>query len=561
MLTNFYRLTWLSLCLLFLAILSNCSTKSRPNETLNEIVLKIGDFELTKYEFEKKIERLQKIPNFSAKKRQKWYDDFFDKCYFLADAYDKKYDTSRIVQLKTYYASLYMTSEVGEYYWNKVVEPKLEVNNSDIKAVYKKRDKVYYIDYIVFANRDVMISKLKGDTIIKNEKDFEKLRLSCNNTKNIWYASHALVYPYEHLAKFKDIIYGLKPGEVTKPLQSKTWMYIIHLNKIDKVALKPFKTEKENIKKELRNDKIKQIVTSKQDEIYNKTNIQVNEKTCAKLFNYITSSAKSKEDMIFGDNVLVSYLLNNKRENMTASDFLDFYYNFPFPFNSVESTNSIISNLYNLVLRKYMFAEADSLGVTKEKAFLQEKKLYSDFYMISEYYVNEILKNIFVSEQEKKDYYEKNKSSYECGTVCNAYLFYFNNMKSMMKSWSDLNTQLQNGDFMNLNDTNKIGGLISYFPNKKIENSSTDYPPKLISAIFNSELNQLSYPNTEYEGEYVLFYKTKEEGKRLQTFDEVKDVIQDKLWDTKAEQENKKRLEELKKKYTVSVNTTKSMFQ
>jgi hypothetical protein len=221
------KITFIATLLLF--FFSNCSKK---NDLTKKIVLQIGDYKVSQYEFEIQKDKLEKHSQKPSKENfNKWLSFYIDNCYFLAEAYSKKYDTCKIYRLREYYTELDMCSSVGSYYWNKEIEPSLRFSNKDIREAYKRKNKIYNIEYMVFANSESLNSVLKHSSLPRNEVDFKNFSFLYRGINKTGYGSLSLSWPFSPLNEFKDSILVLKPGQVTQPLSGTKGIVIICLNK------------------------------------------------------------------------------------------------------------------------------------------------------------------------------------------------------------------------------------------------------------------------------------------------------------------------------------------
>lgn len=555
--SSFFPFRKAFLLLLTFCFLTYCKgpKNNSDQKNIDEIVLKIGDWEFTRYEFDKQWNSQINKPTETAKKD--WLNKYLNNSYIVADAYQKRYDTSGIVQLKNYYAQLNMCGSVGGYYWNKVEEPKLMVTSREIKSAYKKRDKLYYLDYIVFADKPSMLSAL-ADTVIKNENEFAKIALTCRGKNNIWIASEKLAWPFKYLGDFKEIIDQLKPGEITKPLYGPKYIFIVKLNKIETQKLPPYKSEKKVIEKELKNWKADNIIDKKQTEILGHARIQINDSIIDEVLSETNKINQTQFDttrhLIANKKVVATYTIGNEKQQITIGDILNYYHFYPFMKTVIKDKQGIYSTVEFLVLQKSIYEEAHKLGVLKEKRFLLELKTYTDIYVVDEYYKREIENQIIITETEKKDHYQKNKQLFEQVREHNVFLFKFSDRQSLEISWPYLSGQFSKGNFDNLTDPVNVKGLVSFLPNAKVKKDDKQYPLKLINAIFTLPVNQLSPSYLDFDGAYYAFYKMKEGEKSIQPFEEVEDILFHQVRIQKIHQVENKRVQELKQKYNVTIN-------
>src|SRR6266542_6767274 len=143
-----------------LILIAFCSCNSKKKDT--EKVLKIGSLEITKYEFEKN--KKQEIGEKEEKQTSDWKNKFIDKCYIIADAYIKKYDTLTNVKKQIFYIGKIMMVQQGGYLWNETVTPVVDKLKVLTNEKIEKRKKMYYFDYISFSSLESLLEVTKGDT-------------------------------------------------------------------------------------------------------------------------------------------------------------------------------------------------------------------------------------------------------------------------------------------------------------------------------------------------------------------------------------------------------------
>ena len=110
------------LTLISCTVLIECTNHKERNEVkvdpvFTEIVLKVGNHQVTRYEFEKQYKIFQSIysqqhhttPDSNA--LRSWIEDFKDKQYLLADAYAKGYDKDKFVITRTESMVRFMISQ------------------------------------------------------------------------------------------------------------------------------------------------------------------------------------------------------------------------------------------------------------------------------------------------------------------------------------------------------------------------------------------------------------------------------------------------------------------
>ena len=116
----------------------NCSLNKNTGN--GNIVLQIGKLQITDYEVEKNIKLYQsnffqktgRQPNENEFKQ--WEKEFVDRAYFIANAYDKGYDSMLIVNKKVSAMEHYIVSQPGGLFEQKIIEDSLGVKNYKINS-------------------------------------------------------------------------------------------------------------------------------------------------------------------------------------------------------------------------------------------------------------------------------------------------------------------------------------------------------------------------------------------------------------------------------------------
>lgn len=542
---------------LLFAILTliKCSGKNK-NEISDEIVLKVNNFEMTKYEFEKiKKSYLKYSDNkVSSDDLKNFNNQIIDEAYILADAYNKRYDTLSEINKIVYYEKLFLIGKEGGYVWKKFEEPKLVFTNNELKEAYKKRNNVFYLEYLFSQNYDVLKKTLKSDTIIKNELSFHEKVEKYKSYPIIKYINAPYRWPFDEMFDVKDIIYGLKSGEVSKPLITSEGVYIIHIIQIENMKQQKFKDEKENIRSILRKAKALKIILNKQNEIRNKASYQINDSIADELLKNIEPDLnRMPENKSFMDKIIMKYYLNKQLENVTSREVLEFFKYLPYKYYLIDNKNHLHECLKDYVICKYMYKEADSLGILDDKQYKLNIKDYLNKTINQKYIQNELLSNIIISQQEINDYYKKNMNKFMIGKIAYVTILTFKNKQIAEQNWKLVCEQIYSFNIKNLSDTSIIKGLISYQPNIIIEKDNKEYPEAIIKNIFELPENIVSIP-MECKDKCIVYYKTKEKGKRIKSLDEAADEIKLQLKEQKVMKMRNDRIKELKGKYRITIN-------
>ena len=531
---------------------SGCSHKKVKNEISDEIVLKCGPAEITRYEFERnKAREYQPERGLTY---NEWLNGFIEETYLLADALSKKYDTISVINKQVNYAAYAMVGQAEGYLWQKTVTPRLKFSDRELKNVYKKRDKIFYLEYLQFPDENTITKLLDGGTTVKTGEDFDSLVKKCSTDNSVIYRNQPFLFPFSGLDSFKKSLYNLKQGEIKKLSSADKEIFLFHLIKIESREQKPFKTERDNIESLLKQALEIQIIEEKQNEVFSKAKITINEKVEADVLEILKKAGTDRTfDIIpaIADDTLMIYRFNGRKKYMPVSLFLDFYTN-DFTLFVIDNKEHIEQTLKNYVIDRYLYVEAENLGVTKEKKYLLDKKNFKNKLILQSYQKKEFDSLIHISDRDLQEYYRQNEQFFSEPVLCHVAFFTFKDQNSLYRNFEKMKSDMANAGFESLSDTIGLVGLIAYEPDVLIKKDTKKYPAELVERIFQIPVNKLSLPfNPAYSN--ILFVKTGQGGKRVKTFEEVKSQIEQTIHYEKVELMKKERVNDLKGKYLISI--------
>jgi len=528
-----------------------CTSKNRGEEISDEIVLKVGPVEITKYEFECNKKRLDQTQGKGTGYSKKWLDDYIDETYLLADAYAKHYDMVDSVRKTITYTETEEIAQVDGYVWQKIVEPKLQFSRSELIDAYKKQDKIFILESLFFNDSKVLDSILNGVKII-DKGLFNSLEQQTKKMKSVQFFSSSMKWPFSAFATYAGKIYNLKEGDVMGPLSLNRGIYIIHLAKKENINQQPFNVEKYGIKNELKQIRTQQIADDKQKEIFRNTHIAIDENAVDMLSKHLFANKSQFNDQML-NMVLMTYSINGITRNYTGRDYWDYIHYFPYVSLDYAQKEIIDVNLKDHVIRQYLYCVADTIGILKDKKFCLDKRIFMNNHLKYYYNITEFRKNLLITDKELSAYYEQNKASYKSDRVSIVSLLTFTDKNAAINNIDAVEKSIALGRFYDLKNKGVLNGLISYQPNLRIENTDNSFPAEIINKIFSIPENHISEP-FDYKGNSLLFFVTKREGAAIKEFSQVKNQIQSILAIEKFNKLRNQRVLDLKKKYTITVN-------
>lgn len=540
-------------CFIIIILFGSLISCNHSDNHSDKIVLKIGSLEITKYEFEKNRNRFEKAnPNADKQKLKKWIDEYIDETYILADSYEKRYDTVESLNKTLNYEFNDKVAEVDGYVWNKVERPKFDITRAELKETYKMRNKAFIVSILYFPNIEVL-NRCLHNKKVSTTAEFEQLKELTKNDKGVQYINQSILWPFNPLSMYKNIIQSLNAGDVIGPLESLKGYYILTLNKIEEINQQAFNKEKQALNWEIVLDRKNQIIYEKQKQIFKETEISINENNVNNLSNILQKVKIDSVPNDCKDKLLMTFKLNGVNNIFNVGDFEDYLTHKAMIPDNYNQQEIIKEYLKNYAISKYLHCVADTLGILRDKWVLLDKRYFQNN-LIKSYYLNhEILNKISVSDNEISDYYSKNKESFADSKVMTVSFLEFKDLDCARYNIPIISQILNRGTFFNLNDTSIIKGMISYKPNQMIENTCKDYPQEIIDNLFSISENQLSMP-FKFKDNYIVFFITKREGARIREMREVKNQISSILGNKKFIELKNKRISALKEKYKMFTN-------
>jgi hypothetical protein len=534
-----------TVCTLLLAVTCLISCKKETKNTVSdEAVLKIDNLIITKYEFEKNKERyFQAGTNY-----KKWINEFIEESYFLADAYNKKYDTLAKINTQLYYTSIAMISKVDGYLWERDEKPKLQFSNSEIKDVYKKRNQVFYMEYLWFPTEESIIETL-GKNTIETETDFIRASNITRSKKGIILENRAFTYPFDELFDSRNYIFAMEEGQISEPLKAKKGFFIVHLIQKEETKQKDYKVDKKRIVETLKAQKTQELITQKQSEVYSETAIRINNNNCQNIVKCIETNKFGS----FEKDTLAVYDLNNKQEVILVQDFQEYLTNSPFISSGISDSSAVKQTIKDLVIQKYNFFNARNTGILDDIKYQLDEKNYCNKLILNEYLNNEVFSKANVNETELQDYYQKISKEKALAEECTITTYTFKTEQGAYGNIHYIDKLLNEGKIVTIKDSTHIFGMKKCNQNILVKPNDNNLPASAIQQIFSAPINKI-YGPFQMDDDYVLFLKTEERGSRIAPLDEIKEELVFEIKQMKLASLKTELLNELKNKYVITEN-------
>ncbi len=535
--------------LFFISFLYSCNT----NKIDKQIVLKIGKLEITKYEFNKNKGRgLNDSTKNDTKSIIKWKKQYLNDCLIVADAYERSYDTLKIVQKLVENTSRIMMVQKYGYLWKKTISPFEDTFTHVTSSKSEKRKKMFYFDYIQIKNYEGLKNVTGNDTVIKTLAEYNKLKNKCHQYPFLETGYISQQWPFIAFWELKDYLYNMKESQISKLIYYEGNYYYFYLDHIENIEIT--QKEKDNFQSELALGFEKEIEYKMAKEI---------EKKCQPVFNYenvdVIAKYISNNHSIFEFNnnfELLHYKIDNTNKVLNFDTFREYYYYLILKHN-INNKETLLSYINQYYHDDYLSNEAEKLGLYKTDTFLLDQKNFKNNVVNGEYVQMNIIDKIKIDLSEIVAFYNKNKMKFIQPKSIILDLYAFDKNKDAFENMHKIMWYIRKNQPHKTNDPSIIKGLHDFTPNYKINlECNENYPDEFLNETLTMNINTLSNKPILYNNKYVLIYKRSEEGQCIKKLKNAYSQIEAQIKNEKINLKVQELLLVLSKKYKVEIDKT-----
>ena len=528
------------------------------NKIDNDIVLKIGRVKITRYEYNKNKDRgLNENKggktNNNLKNFMIWKKDYMGRCFVLADAQEKKYDTSKTIQKVVENTSRFMIVQKYGYLWKRNISPIIDTFKLVTEEKAARREKMYYFDYIMCKNYDGLIKIIGNDTAIRTVAEYNKLKNKAHLYPFFETGYMTQQWPFIAFWSMKDYLYNMKEGEVSKLINfggpNYFYFYLDHIESIELTQ-----KEKDNFQSELQYGLEEEIENKRSKEIEIKCQPVINNKNIDALAKFISEGHTIFE---YKNNLeLMRYKLNNTDKVLKFDTFLE-YYTYLIMRHNITDKESLKEYLDMYYSDDYLNNEAEKLGLYKTDTFLLDQKNFRNNVIYSEYIKRNIIDKIKIDSLEVIDFYNKNKLMFKQPKCITLDMYVFDKSKDALENAHKIIEFIRKNQPDKSHDTYIIKGMREFISNYKIDlEANKNYPQGFINEILSMPHTAVSNRPIPFQNKFVLFCKKGEEGQCIRKLKDVYEQIEGQIKDEKIEKETIKLVKKLRNKYKVEIDKT-----
>jgi len=437
--------------------------------------------------------------------------------------------------------------------YEREVTSKSKVNEAEVKDFYKKQGEEIKIRHILVKSEAVVDSLHQR---LMEGEDFAVLAEARSLDPTSAMGGELGYFRWGSMIPgFQEAAFKLKIGQISKPIKTQYGWHLIKLDERRPVEQEPYEKVKGSLKKELESLKQGELSASFLERLKENANFTPQPVLQKDFWEKYQSAPESlqvreKQARIFTEEELETPVLSYSLGEWTLREFLEFLDRLaPMDYPDWDDTEILRDVLGKYLRRDLLLALAEGQRIDKSEAFQMRLRSVKEDLTAQKFRTEVLEKNITISEEELKEYYEENKGKFR---VPAEYHLREISVKTEAEA-KDLIQRLEWGeDFTRLARENTLrthlkekGGDMGYL-------KSYQYPG-LYQAASKMKVGQISQPILVGGNWSVIKLEgVKEEG--IRSFTEAKAEIERVLVSKKKREAYDNYINPLKQEFPITIN-------
>ncbi|WP_257670264.1 hypothetical protein [Parapedobacter tibetensis] len=507
-------------------VVFSCTHRTVDKSPINDnVVLQVADVRITAYELEKNLKRFKEAYQDTASMEpgendvEKWIQEFINRAYFLADAYERGYHEQAEVARGVASMEKLMIAQRRGILEQFLIDKMQPLDQKEIDLARERNRKKISIAYLKFKDFNTATHFIGGNQL-KGLAEFDEAIGRSIGHQNVIHGEAVIEWPFVDFWEYGEYLFSMKKGELTPILMFQHGAYLFYI-KDTAIADEPAPTDE--IIQKLNFQQEVEIVADYQNEVNGNTHIIYNPDALSK-FNKILSKLvplhefeKQHFHEILSENAF-TFIVEEKQAQHSIADFIDYYNYLPFK-QEIRSTEQIGHIIRSWVYSEYSYAKAEKLGITNDPEFILDRENYRKNLIYSYYETEELKKSIKLYDEAIADWYGTNKSRYVKPDGVNVSIFSFDNLQNAGKGIVDI--------MQNRRDTARLTslkGLRDIQWNTNMGYGQPFFPPKVMQRLLFMENDQVLPPH-ELGDNYSVIVKNYDYGQQATPLHEVRAEI------------------------------------
>ncbi len=527
--------------LIYIAASISCTSRN----PYSEVVLHIGDLEVTEYEYDRKLKKFEEeFPNANATDLERWKQALIDQYVITAQAYAEHFDTSGSVHQAVEAMANYMMVQQGEYLWKYKYDSLIHVLTTVSSKDILKRSHQYRYCYLCGDTYDVF--KGYHPDSVYSKSDFENLKRISKNDPQLIYDTLTMQWPFITFWEHRDMLYGLKVGEVSPLVNSNGYLYLFLLEKVETI---PY-TDEEKIllTTELKAGVNRQIAQQQKERIFQSAKPVFYSQNIQQVINYFEQeqSFTHVTDSLF----LMKFYLGDSLIQLNKQSFDKYYQALPIQ-RVINSKEMLEEQLLEYCYQTCMVEEAKRYRLFESDTFRLAKKSYFNDVLYYHYLDNQLTRYIQVDSGEVVECYYENSKDYVRPTQFVAELFIFANQVDAYRNYGKVQRSVLGSDTAVLNDLHRNRMLQAVKDNIILDIRDDTIPLVIINQLLTIPCGNLLYSFLPMQSGCAIVLKKEEGGIQVQPLNEIYEQVKLRVLEKKLNHEVDQLSAKLRREYTV----------
>ncbi len=387
-----------------------------------KIVAQIGDEKIILKKFDQKFKKAVGIkfdsPEQELAMRKNFLNRLIEQKILVAGAYEQKMDT--IAELNKVIEAQKRDLLIKQLYEIEVLN-KAVPTEKELKDYYKKLSEEIHLRHILV--KDESEAKKVYERLMKGE-EFEKLASEFSQdtlTKDKGGDLGFFIYDRMFL-EFREVVFKLKERDISKPVKTFYGWHVIKVEEKRKREQKPYEEIKDFLKTNLQRTRQQELGYGFIEELKERLHFEVVSETKEKLlapFGIIESGDSITLPLTPWDPTKVTpedkelILATYDRGELKVSQFLEEFNKIPFPRRPrITDPQTFDVWVYQLFVPTLLHQEAIKRGLDKSEEYKEALEDLKEQKFAENMKYGVLFKEIDASDEEIKEYYEKNKEMF-----------------------------------------------------------------------------------------------------------------------------------------------------